>query len=163
MTNSSTQTPSERLQQIAASGDMMRDEKLNAILELGLSTFYMQNAIISHIDYDARIYTVRYALSPDNVIVPGTVFDLGNTYCNMTIDVPSAVMIPHVAISEHKRHPCYQQFKLESYIGHRVMVNGRNYGTINFSSLSARALFMKEESVFIQQMGDAVGRLLEQK
>ncbi|MEO1443921.1 MAG: hybrid sensor histidine kinase/response regulator, partial [Chloroflexota bacterium] len=132
MSQSTVEPPSARLQNIASRADLSKDEKLHAILEMGLTAFHMENAIISQIDRSQQTYTVKYAVSPDNVIPPGTVFQLGTTYCNMTIDLPLPVTIPHVAVSEHMRHPCYLQFKLESYIGHRLMVHGQHYGTVNF-------------------------------
>ena len=152
-----TDSPLDRLQAIVDAPDMPNEDRLTAIMQLGREAFALDLAIISHIV--GSDYHVQYAYPPD-AIPPGQVFELGKTYCSITIKFPLPVAIAHMQASEHNRHPCYEAFKLESYIGASLMIDGKLYGTVNFSSPTPRKPYTHTERQLIQRMGAAVSAIL---
>ena len=88
-------------------------------------------AIVSKISADD--YEVLYADSEGDVLQVGSHFELGQTYCAMTMLVDDLVGIEHMSHSEYQGHPCFTAFGLESYLGIPLRVGGKRFGTLNFS------------------------------
>ena len=139
------------------------ETRLERLLKLGCQRFDMDIGILSNIYGDE--YKVVNVVSPDNGLEKGTIFPLGKTYCQITIDTEDPVSYVHMAESEMQTHPAYIEFKLEAYIGTRILVNGELYGTLNFSSPAPREReFTQGEMDFLQLMGVWVGgELLRQR
>jgi diguanylate cyclase (GGDEF)-like protein len=68
----------------------------------------------------------------------------------------------HAGESEIRTHPCYRDFGLEAYIGSPIQVNGKLYGTVNFSSVRACEPFSRDDLVFMQLLADTVGYEIHQ-
>ncbi|MCV2884569.1 ATP-binding protein [Aestuariibacter sp. AA17] len=135
-------------------------EKIVELLEVGRKHFDMSMAIVSEIIDDH--YYVRYATADIGAPEAGTHFDLGNTFCVHTMRANSALGFHHVAKSEIRTHPCYQLFKLESYIGYPIVVNGRRFGTVNFSSPVPKGRpFQSDDFAFVGLLGQWIGHNLE--
>jgi diguanylate cyclase (GGDEF)-like protein/PAS domain S-box-containing protein len=139
------------------------DTRLERLLKLGCQRFDMDIGILSNINGDE--YKVVEAVSPDNGLEKGTIFPLGKTYCQITIDTEDPVSYTYMAESEMQTHPAYIEFKLEAYIGTRILVDGELYGTLNFSSPAPHDReFTRGEMDFLQLMGVWVGaELLRQR
>ncbi|MBR7889881.1 PAS domain S-box protein [Marinomonas sp. A79] len=120
------------LHQITANTHLSLDEKLQKILQLGVEQFALPIGLISSINAD--VYQVEYCQTPNDEVVAGAQFELGNTYCVHTLNTDSPVSYFHTALSDIKEHPCYLNFGLEAYIGVVIYVNGQRWGTLNFSS-----------------------------
>ena len=70
------------------------------------------------------VYTVVAHVAPEGApLHDGQQFDLGETYCAITLSADDLVTIDEMAKSEHSGHPCYAAFELESYIG--IPLSGR--------------------------------------
>lgn len=125
------------LYEIAGEYDKGLDHQVKRILELGLKRFDLDIGILSNIQ-DAN-YTVIKQVTPEDVpLNDGDAFQLGNTYCSITLAANGPVGFEHVAESEISTHPAYRSFGLEAYIGVPVHVRGEPYGTLNFSSPNPR-------------------------
>ncbi len=150
------------LHEIIANRDWDLDRKLIEILNFATEAFALDIGIVSHIvDQD---YTAEYVYAPGTDLVSGMVFPLGVTYCSLTLEADGPLAIPHVAESQWKKHPSYEQFKLETYIGTQVWIGSSRYGTLNFSSPFQRVENFTEADVdFIQLLGQMVGGLLERR
>lgn len=107
-------------------------ERVARILEIGCEYLELPVGIVSKIEGDD--YTVEYAVSPEVGIAPGTVFQLDQTYCANVFSGFDPIGFSHVGAGALRSHPCYLATGLEAYIGCPVMVSGRRYGTVNFSS-----------------------------
>jgi len=134
--------------EIASDITLDAHEKINAVLKATLEYLDLDLAIISKI-VDSK-YKIRYAYPISSKIKPGKELDLNQTYCLNTFKNSRIFAIHHA-----KKHPiakqvCYKKQQLESYIGTRFSVNGRIYGTINFSSKSDRKKFSSEEKTIVQ-------------
>ena len=107
-------------------------EQASQALALTTDLLGLDIGILSCIQDDC--YTVVACHTPDGALSPGDEFPLGDTYCSITLAADDIVAIDHMAESEHHRHPCYQAFGLETYIGFPVHVDGKLFGTLNFSA-----------------------------
>lgn len=146
----------KQLYDITSRRDIDSGQKIQQILEVGCVHFSLPLGIVSHIV--GEIYTAKYTECPDGEIEAGTVFPLGQTYCVHTLKADEPLAIAHTGESELKSHPCYEAFKLETYIGAPILVDGERYGTINFTSLAVRAAaFTQTDQEIIKQFADWIG------
>jgi len=144
------------LYQITSNSNLSYDQKMDALLQLGLDYFKLELAIISRIDGD--VYTVLHGISPDNSLFVGTTFPVADTYCLHTLENNQALSFYHAGKSNIAQHPCYLNFGLESYIGAPLVVDGKRFGTINFSAASPRTSpFSDEEHECIELLSHWVG------
>ena len=152
------------LHELTSNETLSFEDKVTALLRLGLSYYDLEHAIVSQIQDD--VYTVRFAVSENPELGPGLTFNLGDTYCVHTLKTGAAMALSCVADCEIAAHPCYELFQLESYIGMQVVVNGQPYGTLNFTSSSPRKTPFTPEDIdfihlFAQWVGVEISRKLE--
>jgi len=124
------------LHDITSAHNLSFQDKLKALLVNGCRQFRVPVGILARIEGDN--YEVVQAISPDESIVPGSVFALGNTYCRETVRADGPIGFEHAARSDWKNHPCYREFKVETYLGIPVAAGNKVYGTLNFSSPTPR-------------------------
>lgn len=110
------------------------EHQIVQLLALGLERFGLHVGILSKIDQTD--YIVEYCVVPENVpMQPGDRFDFSDTYCSITCAANEPVALEHIAKDAKLAvHPAYKKFKLESYIGVPIHLDGELYGTLNFSS-----------------------------
>ncbi|GAA6183103.1 ATP-binding protein [Aliiglaciecola sp. NS0011-25] len=146
----------KQLYQITSDNRLSDSEKMVSLLKMGADYFQLELGIISEINDD--IYTVRYAISPDNSLLAGTTFNVAETYCLHTLATNQALSFYHAGKSRIAQHPCYTNFGLESYIGAPLIVEGRRFGTINFSASAPRSKpFSDQEHDFIELLSHWIG------
>lgn len=134
--------------------------RVEALLAFGAETFEQEVGIVSHIEDD--VYTVRYFYPADSGLERGQTFERGITYCDVTMDLPAPLDIPHVHVTQYNAHPCYAAFQIESYIGAVTTVRGLRYGTVNFTSVTPRTQPLSNmDMAFLQDIARQVGKLLE--
>ncbi|MDG1491071.1 MAG: ATP-binding protein [Planctomycetota bacterium] len=127
----------ERLLSTAPSrtGDLTSD--LQSALSLAANFFGLSIGIVSQVSGDD--YVIECVHQPDGLgLEVGQTFPLGNTYCAITLQADDVVSIDDMRSSAFNDHPCYEAFRLESYLGAPIRVDGELYGTLNFSSPDAR-------------------------
>ena len=122
------------LYQITSQPKKGLNEQLDNALELTTKLLEMEVGIISSISAKENTYSIRNFYPESSGLSVGQTFDLGNTYCSITLESDDVVAINHMKESEYQRHPCYNTFSLESYIGIPIIIGRELYGTINFSS-----------------------------
>ena len=144
------------LHEITSAQNLPFNDKAKALLENGCQQFKLPIGILAHIEGDR--YEVVQSVSPDESIVPGTVFELGNTYCRETLQADGPIGFEHAAHSDWKNHPCYQAFKLETYLGIPVVAGNKTYGTLNFSSpVPRKERFTATDVEILRLMGQWLG------
>ncbi len=147
------------LYEITASQESF-EQKIQSLLTLGTKRFNLSTGILSHI-YNGR-YTVISARAADHSIQPGDIYQLDETYCQVTMEELAPVGFEHAGKSRWASHPCYQSSKIEAYLGAPVMVDGSAYGTLNFSSPDPReASFTSVEKNLLRLMAQWVGTEIE--
>lgn len=122
------------LYQITSQSKKGLNEQLDKALELTTKLLEMEVGIISSISKESNTYSIRNFFPDDSGLSVGQTFDLGNTYCSITLESDDVVAINHMKESAYERHPCYNTFSLEAYIGIPIIIDRELYGTINFSS-----------------------------
>jgi hemerythrin len=138
------------------------DRLFNDILSVGLEIFQCTIGIISRIEGDN--YTV-WETSNELGIKKGDVFKLENTYCNIVVKEEQTIFFNNGGVLDHIRsHPVYINMKLETYISSPLIVNGKIFGTLNFSSHRIKERpFNEYEKDFIELMAYTIGRYIEVK
>ncbi len=141
---------------ITSDTDLCFEQKIEKLLILGASKLNLQLGIISRIVDDT--YTVEYATSPEDSLTAGSTFVYQNTYCVHTLNANRVLCFAHAGKSEIANHPCYLDFGLESYIGAPLIVDGKPYGTLNFSSADVRQQpFSQQDEDFIEFLSHWIG------
>lgn len=134
---------------------------LSAALRAGLRHLDMEIGIVSRVEGDKYVVLSNVA-PPDVGLVDGAVFDLGETYCALTLDADGVTAISHMRVSAYVGHPCYEKFRLEAYIGAPLTVRGRRFGTVNFTARQpARRRFDEADREFVELLARWVGAALE--
>ncbi len=150
------------LYEISAINSSNPDVQLDAILIIASRIFGLDIGIISKIEGDA--YTVLNFFHPDNTLKKGQEFLLSNTYCAITLQKDDVEAIHHMKNSAYASHPCYDVFQLEAYIGVPLLVNGKRFGTLNFSSPKPLPVpFTEEDKRMMRIMGSWVSNILQNK
>jgi len=145
-----------RLNEITADPTISFKRKVQQLLDLGLDTFNLTMGIVSHIKDD--IYTIEHIKGPEDAPLPGMTFNFSETYCAHTYAANSAKAFENAGRSEIRDHPCYQNFKLESYIGAPIIVDNQRYGTLNFTSPEVHQRpFSANELSLIQILAQWIG------
>lgn len=156
---------SERLQalyQILTQNPSDINTQLDQILHLGTEQLELDLGIISHIQ--EGLYTIIHSYPPDAGGSPGQTFLLEETYCHITFQQRDMVAIDFMGHSRYQAHPCYEAFKLETYIGVPLWINQQRYGTLNFTSAKPHARpFTPADKELIRLMGQLVSAALERQ
>jgi|GEM_PF-587863 len=150
------------LYSITASQELAFNDKIQALLVMGCQFFDLETGIIAHIQGER--YEIHAVFSTAQPLQSGTVLPLGDTYCSETLQMSTPLSIDHAGASPWANHPCYQVMKAEAYLGAAIVVAGKAYGTINFSSLKPHsALLTLMEQEFLQLMAQWIGTEMERE
>jgi diguanylate cyclase (GGDEF)-like protein len=126
------------LYEIASAYDLGFEEQVQRLLELGLQRFDLDIGILSRVE--GQTYRVLHHLSPPNIVLEnGAEFPLGETYCSVTLQSNGPVGVEKAQSSIYAEHPAYRRFRLEAYLGVPIRVRNQVYGTLNFSSPTAKS------------------------
>jgi len=148
--------------QAASTPGLSFEERIHRVLRFGNIFFETSMAIVSQIEGDE--YQIAYVAGPGEIPPPGTVLDYDDTYCMNMLNNDQPVAIDNVQKSAFSTHPCYDAFKLDTYIGVRLMVRGEPYGTLNFTAVNPRAEpFDDVEIAFMGLLGQWVSSSIEQQ
>ncbi len=141
---------------ITSTRELNHEEKISEILRLGCEHFDVSFGIISHVVGDS--YTITHARSPNGELVAGTTFRLKDTYCLLTLMTDGPTATENAGCSKFSKHPCYEIFGLETYIGAPLLVDGVVHGTINFTASDIRKQsFTAADIQIVRQFADWIG------
>lgn len=157
-----TESALREMHRITSDTSLTFIEKTHDLLRLGTQQFGLPIGILARVEGDR--YEIVAAISPGDALKAGDVFGLGDTYCTNTLKSAGALYFEHAAVSTWRNHPCYQKFALESYLGIRLVVNGKTFGTLNFSSPDPHPfLFSPADIEILNLMGQWMSGELERK
>ncbi|NEQ76643.1 MAG: response regulator [Okeania sp. SIO2C9] len=150
---------------LASETDQNLDTLLQRILEMGRKQYGTEIGILAKIKGETYEVVASQVLQgfPFS-ITAGDTTDIKQTYCSETIKKNEPISIEAAGNSEWQNHPAYAQtfFKLETYIGCRVMVEGKVYGTINFASPYPKTeSFKQSDHQILKLMAQWVGNQIE--
>ena len=147
----------KQLHHLAATNYEHLEDLFADYIQAGCSIFDLSTGIISRVDdCSYKILAVR---SPLDLSV-GDEVHCQDTYCSQVTEKKKTVVYSHVGeILEMQTHPLYLKFKLESFIGTPILVDGTLYGTLNFSSIQPRNLeFEPYDREIIELMARDIGQ-----
>lgn len=137
-----------------SSSELVYKERVKKTLQVGKTYFDLDLGIVSKIDGEE--YIVKFISENPNV-KENHCFELGKTYCSHIFGKPGVASWSDAGNSEIAKHPCYQGFQLNTYIGTTIFVNNSPYGTINFTSEPKRDKpFSEREKYFVKLMAQFV-------
>ncbi|WP_396612657.1 PAS domain-containing protein [Haloferax sp. S1W] len=143
------------VQRVMGDADLSTDERVIKLLEAGCRTLGLDIGIVSTID--GTDYEVRDVYPTGGDISVGDHFDLKSTYCEAVVASNGVCAFVDAVDAGREDHPAYQNFKLESYIGAPLTVDGERDGTVNFSSPESRDNDFNElERTFVELLGELV-------
>ncbi len=122
------------LYDVTSAQDLNFEQRLQKMLAMGCQRFGVQIGFLSRIE--AERFEMIAVEAPDRFMTQGEVLPLGQTFCTVTIQAQEPVSLESAGTSEWRNHAAYTTFRLETYIGARVMVAGQLYGTLCFADLS---------------------------
>ena len=157
---------SEQLRQIHRLGTQSYDnydELFDDFLRTGMDMFGMEIGIIGRVDGDT--YELLHVRAPGDTLAPGTRLPVRAVYCDPVIRRQATRTVRHAgADPDMHDHPAYREWKIESYIGTPIMVRGRVFGTLNFSS--RRVLprsFRDSDAEIVELLARSIGHYLEEQ
>ncbi|WP_016951470.1 response regulator [Anabaena sp. PCC 7108] len=111
---------------------------------------------------DHKTYSFLAVKSNFDSLVPGLKIKLSDAYCGQVVEQNETVTFDNVGqIEEMNCHPAYQNFKIESYIGTPIWVDGNIYGTLCFFSTDVRSeKFASHEREIIELMAQSIGKFI---
>ncbi|WP_420855734.1 diguanylate cyclase [Vibrio tetraodonis] len=129
-----SETLIRRLYQITNDYQKGFDIQITQLIMLGLERFNLDIGILSRVEND--VYIVLHCVTPEGVeLNPGDTFDYNATYCQITCSSFVPVAIENMGKDDrYAKHPAYEAFGLESYIGVPIFIDDEVFGTLNFSS-----------------------------
>ena len=152
------------LNEVVAITSLKPRETLRAALKLATEHLHLEFGIVSQIDETANTYRIEAQVSPPDTLTDNQTFPLGITYCSDAIRQDDILVIGNGADYANGDHPCFREFKLASYLGIRIRVNGELFGTINFSSPNARNHgFDPSDLEFVRLLARWAGAFIERQ
>ncbi len=135
-------------------------ENLESYLRTGCSLLGFKFGIISQINLND--YVILACEPVTDSMQPGTHFDLSNTYCAAVYRSGQSIKYDQVGLlPSMSGHPAYKDLKLESYISAPIKIQGKIYGTINFSDLEPKDNITNDEIEFIELMAASLSVVIE--
>ncbi|WP_019296562.1 MULTISPECIES: GAF domain-containing protein [unclassified Leisingera] len=146
------------VQSITDRQDLEPREKIRQLLAYGNELFSTSSALVSNVQ--GSKYVIVYCVSEEAEVDPGTAFELDDTYCIHTLQSDGPLAFHKASESEIAGHPCYNMFRLETYIGAPIRFGGSAWGTLNFTAVEAREPFQGADLDTMAALSAAVGREL---
>lgn len=138
------------------------DDQLEQALRVGCEFLAADLGIVSEVIGETYIVSWFSALKGSE-LQRHQHFDLKQTYCDLALHNTDELVIEHMKESPYHKHPCYQAFGLEMYIGIALHVAGEVYGTVNFSAAEPRArAFDDTDRLFLRLLARWISGSIEQ-
>lgn len=148
------------LYEITASAEMSFDEKQQALLRMGCQRFVMESGFILRLN--DGVFEVAQIYSPNKIYERYTDLPLDESFSREVIRSNQTLVLEDVVGTKWERHPAYRLHRLRSYIGAPLMVGGKLYGVLAFSSVQPHEkTFSPAEDRFLHLMSQWIG--LEQE
>ena len=153
------------LYKVASSPKLNFNQRLQGLLALGRRQFALEIGHIGRVQSD-RYQVIAVQLPPRFAlqINPGDVFGLDQLFCHETFHSKEPIYFEAAKDFQWCNHPGYRNFKIEAYIGVRIMVGEQVYGVISFSSLNRRtSVFKESDRQLLKLMAQWIGNEIERQ
>lgn len=153
------------LHKIISRPDLSFDEQIDETLRLGCKLLGTEIGKLGRQDPENNISEfLNIVVKCELPVKRGMVFPLDKTFCNITFASSETISISHVATSKYKDHPAAGFLGIQSYIGCRIDVHGKNFGTINFSNRApVKKPFTDADKDLVNLMGSWISVMMERQ
>ncbi|MEG3894215.1 MULTISPECIES: response regulator [unclassified Microcoleus] len=141
---------------VASSGSF--DERTARLLAMGCSQFGMDIGLLGRVLGDR--YEVIAAYVPEDFpfgFAKGDGFSLSRTFEREVLRSSEPISIESAGTTEWRNHPAYAVRRLEAFVGTRVIVQGRVFGTLSFTSRTAQPALKPLNFEILKLMGNYIG------
>jgi signal transduction histidine kinase len=137
------------------------ENTLSEILKISCSFLGMQSGMIGKIKNDDYFFHEFYSVLEGDHL-KGVTLNIKDTFCDLAIKQNEVVFIDDASLTEYKSHPCFDNFKIKSYIGVPIRFNEEETGTLSFSSYDAKTpQFNQADSDFVQYLSQCVNNYFD--
>ena len=146
------------LYEVTAGVDSSFEGRIVALLEMGCRRFNMDIGLLGKVLGER--YEVIAAQLPEDFlfgIAKGDAFALEQTFDREVLRYNEPLVIESVKDSQWRHHPAYTVRRVESYIGTKVFVSGRVYGTLSFTSRAAKNELSSTDIEILKLMATYIG------
>lgn len=136
-------------------------DRINSLLSKGIRKFSMGLGVLAQIENNNyEIYAVQ---SNSGAYVPGEKYALGETYSREVFEKQKTIAEACIASSPTTlHHPLYRSLPLESYIGAPIVINGKPWGCVDFSSMGQREEpFSEQEIEMVESLATELSQLID--
>ncbi len=134
------------------------DERTARFLAMGCSQFGMDIGLLGRVLGDR--YEVLAAIVPSDFpfgFAKGDGFALSRTFEREVLRSIEPISIESAGTTEWRNHPAYAVRRLEAFVGTRVIVQGRIFGTLSFTSRTAKPALKPLNFEILKLMGNYIG------
>ncbi|HWQ04362.1 MAG TPA: ATP-binding protein [Longilinea sp.] len=150
------------LYEITSSNALSFQEKQLALLQMGCQRFDMENGTI--LRKTTNGFSVVQIYSPSGLFEPFANLLPKESFSHEVVKSRQTLTIEDAATSRWKDHAAYRIHKLRSYLGAPLLVGGKLFGTLGFSSKkSHNQPFTEAEQRFLHLMAQWIGLELERE
>ena len=153
------------LYKVAAAPRLNFEQRLQGLLAMGRRWLGLDIGIVAQVKGD-RYQIIAAQLPPRfPIAIPvGTELPLSQTFSQEALGSQEPIYFENASQSEWADHPGYATFRLETYIGTRIMVEGKPYGVLSFSSLTPRPkAFKRSDRQLVKLMAQWLGHEIERQ
>ncbi|MCC3490248.1 MULTISPECIES: response regulator [unclassified Microcoleus] len=134
------------------------DERTARLLAMGCSQFGMDIGLLGRVLGDR--YEVLAAYVPQDFpfgFAKGDGFSLSRTFEREVLRSIEPISIESAGTTQWKQHPAYAVRRLEAFVGTRVIVQGRVFGTLSFTSRTPKSPLKPLNFEILKLMGNYIG------
>jgi len=146
------------LYEVTSGADSSFESRIVALLEMGCDRFDMDIGLLGQVLGER--YEVIAAHLPEDFlfgIAKGDAFTLEQTFDREVLRYNEPLAIESAKDSQWRHHPAYTVRRVESYIGTKILVSGRVYGTLSFTSRVAKNKWSSTDIEVLKLMATYIG------
>lgn len=147
---------------VTSAPDLSPREKLRRLLSLGRSRLDLEAGCLCRVDVGPGTHAVVETCGENPAVSEAARRDLEATFCRKTVVSSAPVSLHDVPDQGWADDRAYTSSGVGSYIGAKVVVDGRLYGTVCFTAEAPRPTpFSDADHALVDRIADAVASVLE--
>ncbi len=146
------------LYEVMVSSEGSFDDRTIRLLAMGCSQFGMDIGLLGRVLGDR--YEVIAAYVPEDFpfgFAKGDGFALSRTFEREVLRSSEPISVESAGTTQWRNHPAYSVRKLEAFVGTRVIVQGRIFGTLSFTSRTTKSPLKPLNFEILKLMGNYIG------
>jgi GAF domain-containing protein len=136
-------------------------DRVDSLLLLGIRELSLTLGVLARIENNN--YEIVAVQSNSGAYVPEEKYALGNSYSREVFEQQETIAVTSTENSPLKlHHPLYRSLPLECYIGVPLMLHGKPWGCMDFSSMAQRdEPFSKQEIELVESLAKEITQLID--